>query len=416
MAWIFLAALARAETGELSLAEVFRRAEARYPTLSAARARVAGAESAVGVARSAYLPTVEAAAIYSTGFPGSSGGLGIQGLVGSAYRSGLAGGLVLRQNLWDFGRTSAGVEAAREERDASRDVVAVARFDLEREAMTVYYDCGRYRSQLESWRETEEEARAVEKEISHFVRTGQRSEVDRYLAAAQTEEAAQAVAGFEARLRVTSRRLALMVGMPEEAVICPRLPVRGKSIGPVAGTGASPLVARARKEIEAARSRLSQARAGHLPRLVGIASVGDMQNARLVPEQSYALGVGLIIPIFDGWRTSGEVDRASAKVQEKEAELAVTRQRLSELSTRYDELIESSRARLEHLERELDLAEHGFQLAKERYFSFRGVLVDLREALRNLTRVEGQANDAWADLLQAEAAKRLVNGEAPPPR
>ncbi len=86
---------------------------------------------------------------------------------------------------------------------------------------------------------------------------------------------------------------------------------------------------------------------------------------------------------------------------------------MDEADSRYDEIVDASRARLEHLEREQKLAEDGFSVAKSRYFKFQGTLVDLRDALRNLGRIETDMSDTEADLLEAADSKTLLNGASP---
>src|SRR3954470_12717388 len=95
---------------ELSLSDALRAAVQASPRVSAGRARAAAAESATGAARSSYYPQVDLYATESTGFPGSTRGLSLDGLVGSPYRSGAAAGVSARMTLVDFGRASASVE------------------------------------------------------------------------------------------------------------------------------------------------------------------------------------------------------------------------------------------------------------------------------------------------------------------
>ena len=51
-----------------------------------------------------------------------------------------------------------------------------------------------------------------------------------------------------------------------------------------------------------------------------------------------------------------------------------------------------------------------FNLAKQRYLSFLGTVIDLREAVRNLARIELQSNDKNADLILALGSKAALNG------
>ena len=94
--------IAYGEGNELTVSDALRLAEQTDPSLKAANARVAQAEHSVGIARSDYYPRVDLEAIDSTGFPGSSGALGVEGLMGSPYRSGLGYGAVASMTLFRF--------------------------------------------------------------------------------------------------------------------------------------------------------------------------------------------------------------------------------------------------------------------------------------------------------------------------
>ena len=52
-------------------------------------------------------------------------------------------------------------------------------------------------------------------------------------------------------------------------------------------------------------------------------------------------------------------------------------------------------------------------MAKNRYLKFQGSLVDLRDALRNLGRIEVDLEDTRADLLEALGSKALLDGAVP---
>jgi len=90
--------------------------------------------------------------------------------------------------------------------------------------------------------------------------------------------------------------------------------------------------------------------------------------------------------------------------------LGAVQLRMDEVNAKYDEIIDASKARIEHLEREEKLAREGFAVAKNRYFKLQGNLVDLRDALRNLGRIETDMKDTQANLLEATGAKDLLNG------
>jgi outer membrane protein len=397
---------------ELTLAEVLSQAEQNSPSLKAARSKEKAAHEGVGVARSAYAPSIAAEGLDSWGFPGSSGALGIGGLMGSPYRSGTAAGLAATDTLFDFGRTESSVRTAEKNEELQREGFEVDRYAVDLDVLRTFYSCSRFRSEHEVWDGLHDETEIVAKEVVKYVATGQRSIVDKYLAQAQVEEARTNRNYFKSRMNSTVQRLALLTGSKEADLSCPAGPGTAESV-PLYPTGAvNPYVLRSQTEVEAAENRLAEQKADFLPKIVGVASVGGMDGVRLVNRTDYSGGLGIILPLFDGLGTVHRVGEARAALEAKTQELGAVRLETDELNARYDEIIDASKARIEHLEREQKLAEEGFSVAKNRYFKFQGTLVDLRDALRNLGRIETDMRDTQANLLEAEGSKALLNGSS----
>jgi outer membrane protein TolC len=398
---------------ELTLAEALSAAEKADPALEAARQREASAQAGVGVADSARYPVVSADAVDSWGFPGSSGALGLGGLVGSPYRSGAAAGLVARDTLYDFGRTAVISRTARQEREVRRQETELERRALDLDVLRAFEECSRFRSGREVWDRLHGETELVAREIARYVTTGQRSVVDRYLSDAQVEEARTNRNYFGSRMRSTLKRLALLTALPASDLTCPAMPPLDQAPVPSAANGPDPFVLRAQSEVELAKTRLAGAKDDYLPKLYGVASVGTMERARLVNKEDWSGGLGVTVPLFDGFGTESRVKRARADLEARARDLDAARVRVAETDDRYDEVIDSSKARLEHLARELSLAQEGFRVAKDRYFKYQGTLADMRDALRNLGRIENDMAQTQADLLEAVGEKALVDGGRP---
>ena len=98
---------------ELSLDDALAAAERSSPLLKAGDLHERAAREKVGQARAYYFPVIDADGIDSWGFPGSIGYLGEGGVASSPYRKGLAGDVVARQTLFDFGRAQAKVREAK---------------------------------------------------------------------------------------------------------------------------------------------------------------------------------------------------------------------------------------------------------------------------------------------------------------
>lgn len=396
---------------ELSLRDLFYQVEKTDPAFSAASARKTQAEEAVNISQAGYYPKIDIEAIESAGFPGSTSLLGIGGLMGSPYRSGIGYGITATIPLLDFGRTSHSVDVAMKGIQVEEANQKVLRIRVYQSAFETYVDCSRFRSLGDMWEHMAHEAVKIENEVSRFVRTGQRSVVDEYLAKTQSEEARTGVAEFRQRYETIRQRLAVITGLAEKVPTCPHLDdLTERGLDVLHEDAESPILTRAASQILVAQERIAEKIAGHYPKLVGLASIGGMEAARFVDSQNYAVGIGLVIPVFEGFKISSEVSQARAASLEKDFELLSSRQRVAEINLTYDENIISSRVKLQHLEDELTLAKQAYDLASKRYLSFQGTLVDVRDSLRNLQRVALDSNVVRAQLLLGVGQKKIVNG------
>lgn len=402
-----------AQPEELGLSAALLAAESASPELKAAAAAEAQAVSELRLGRSYYYPSLEAQGIQSYGFAGSNGALGLGGLMSSPFRYGPAGGLVSQWTLFDAGRGYR-LSAARARLDAAKARARAARYAVDEAALRAYLEAATDRAQSEAWREVGARVTQTLQAVERFVRTGQHSPVERLLLQDQADEAAMNRDAFAARYEIALRRLALLLGRPDAALACPAVNAisTGAASNWIPGPG-SPDVERARADERAARQVAGQRAGERLPRLAALGSVGAMQRARLVDMKDYSAGVGISVPLFEGFRLSGALAQAREAAAERASDLDAARLRAAEAELGFDEASETARVRLGYLDRQLDNAGQAFELARRRYLAFEGPLVDVREALRNLGRVRSQRNDAASELLLAHCAKLLFNGAQP---
>jgi outer membrane protein len=397
----------------LTLEETLRLAEGNNPATQVARERENAAESAVGIAKSGYYPSLTFEALETTGFPASSNPMGIGGIMGSPYRSGWAYGLVAQATLWDFGRTSGAVSSARHDQLAAAEATRVQAAEIDQQTAAAYFDCVRFGSEQEAWSYVAKAAGSIFGEVKRFAKTGQNSVVERTLAEAQLEQAQTEVAALGERRRLAFERLRVLTGLPAGPVACPLLDELKESKLLPAANEKDPWTALAAEQVSAAEARVSQAKAEFLPRLLATASIGDMHKSRLVPEKDSAAAIGVSWPIFEGFRTKYRVQEANAIAAGRAASLAAVVQDRDQTLARYAETTGAASVKLTHLQEELRLAESGVKLAQKRYHSFQGNLIDMRESLRNFARVKTDWIQTRLEYDQAKVAVALLNGARP---
>jgi outer membrane protein len=377
------------------------------PKLAESRAHEEATKSSIGVAESGFLPSLSFEAIDSSGFAGSSAETGVGGIMSSPFRSGYAYGAVLTQTIWDFGRTTNQVRAAESAADSAAASTGVSLYQVQLDAVRTFYHCSLDRSEMDAWNSMLEESKLVANEVNRFVKTGQRSVVEKYLADSQMEQAATLAASFAKRYEIALRRLSILSGIDEQKP-CPVLPLNTAVSLPSAPTTLDPLILQKQADLSASQAHLDRTKAENYPTLVALASAGEMQDYRLVSKQNYSLAVGVVFPLFEGLRTTNEIHRARAEVDQKERALDSAKQDLDEVSTQYEQEISATQTQFEHLMKEFELAQKGFEVAKKRYFALQGSLLDLQEALRNLERTRTQLDSVGAEYRIAAYSKALL--------
>ncbi len=392
----------------LTSKEVIEKIMEYSPELRAKKLETMAAEEQIDVQRAGYFPKIDFEATDSTGFPGSSGQLGIGGLMGSSYRSGLGVGFLIEGRIFDFGRTKSKLELAKAEFETKKVDADLTTEQVKRVALLHLIECAHWVSLSESWNELVQESLLVEREVKQFIKTGQRSIVEQYLVDSQIEEANTQVADYQSRVKDEMQTLSILLGDKDEFV-CPNID-QIEILADEWPIESVPLYRKVQKQYLLSQQKVSAAKSDYLPELIGIASFGSEERSRVVPTQDYALGVGLKIPLFEGFKTTHEVHEAEAKMEAAEEDLNATRDQVILMNRQIDRKIRTQSIKLDHLKTEMALAHDGFKVAKQRYFSFEGKLIDLRESLRNLSRVLTQRIDARFEIERLKIEKQVMNG------
>ncbi len=404
----FVAPLKAQQSKAVSIEEILSLAEQNSYAIAASHYQELAAKKGIIIAKAGYFPVLNFEAIDSWGFPGSSSWTGVEGLMGSPFRKDLAGGLVAKQIVYDFGRTNFNVKKSQYQTDLAKQNTKITAYEAKLLALITYYDCAQYHTLESIWRSLSKEATVITKEVEHFVKTGQRSIVDNYLSQIQLEEARTAAAFFAQKAKGTKHELAVITGLDENCFTCEILNEKSQGLKDP-DLYSSPFLARARADLKIAQAELSREKADLMPKIVTVASVGGMENTHLVGKKYYSIGLGVTVPIYD-LSVVGGIKRAKEVVCAKNEEVEAQIQFLQEMNSKYDTIINSSQVRLDHLKHELVLAKEGFKVAKKRYFNLEGQLIDLREAFKDLAKASVDTEDAYANLLKGQGSKELLNG------
>lgn len=410
---LFVASFARAQT--MSLREVLRKAEISSPRLRAANYREQAARQGIDIQKSRHLPDLNAAAIASTGDPGSFSFLDVDGNISAANRVGEGAALILKQDIYDFGRTSSAISAAEAQRDYEYRRTAITRSQVDEQAMLTYVGCSFLREEVTNSEFVAEQAKILARETGSFVKSGQRSIVERYLVDAQVEEAKTRIEEFKERVKIVQNRLAIELGEgPTASVQCsPLSELETEFAALEKSPGANPALEAQKVRVHLTETQVDFAKAQTRPLFVGQLSGGYFDNNNLRDKMNYGAGIGITVPLFTGFRLEAGIDQALARLSAERSMMAEVTQDVDRANSEYDEQIKSLGVRLAFLRNEEKLAKKVFDLAHGRYKSLQGNMVDLREAIRNMTRVSQSTDEATRDLLLARGRKTLLNGTDP---
>ncbi len=407
---------AAAATEIVRLERLEAQALSRRAAVEVERARLVGARSGIELAKSARMPRV-GASLFTRAGPGGQL-VRVSDVNGNEYlvqgtppvddeipwepRFGYGAALSAEQRVYDFGRTSAAIDAAEAEAAGAEASVAAAREKVVREVRLAYLG---WLAAVLAQRGSEsslQRARQRRLQIEGRVAEGLRPPSDAATAAQQ--ELALELEALKQRGRVEAARLALeraaATTLTRDAVPDQRLLERQ----PPRGSKPAAEIIALRKQADAAfkNARARERSAG--PELNAQANLGLRgQNELLSPY--YDVTLSLSLPIWDGGAGAGraraEQARAAATLAEsRELEGALRIERAMALSD-----FETARQRVALCEKLHALAMERLSGAAELYAAGSATFDVVLDAEDELTRAEQELYSAR--LARAEAVLRL---------
>ena len=138
--------------------------------------------------------------------------------------------------------------------------------------------------------------------------------------------------------------------------------------------------------IEAADAKVRQQRSGHLPKVAFLGSAHHLENSLGTGAtsdsnlQNWSVGVGVELPLFNGFRTREKVKQAQAEAQQRRAQRDLLRQGLAMK-------VKSLFLEIEQVERQVAISEEAVNSAKENRDlaerSYRNDLIEAREVFES---------------------------------
>ncbi len=336
----------------------------------------------------------------------------------------------LVQSIYEGGRMSAALGAARLIKDRALLNYQTAVADLVLEVELAYYDTLLAEKQIEV---REASAELLEKELLDSERRLAAGTVPRFnVLRAEVELANARPPLVRARnsLRITRNRLTNVIGLsippgtPEDMplLLTDKLAAEPLTLGLQAALD----LARARRTELASlrrtgalrREEVKTARAGYKPRLQAFGGYewsSSMFNRDLTDEvHGWLTGVQLTWNLFDGFETQGRVKEAAALMERAEIELEDAALRVDlEVRTAYSRFLEA-RELLVSQEKVIEQGEEALRLANARSEAGTGTQLDVLGAQTALTEARTQHNVALHGFAVARARlQRAVGNNVP---
>jgi outer membrane protein TolC len=365
----------------------------------------------ISAATAGHYPNLDVTGSYTHGFSGSYGALGLHGFAASPFKSAYGASVNLWWTLLDFGRTSAQVEAAEARRDGAGAQLSLVIWMVQLEVTLTFHECVRTRQvHAASVSLVRERQQRVDLVLGQS-ESGTRSNLDLELARADLARAKADERTLDADAAVCVLHLAANMGRNPDLEPLP-IPGENVSLGLIDYKDPN-ILQRAleyRPDLKLLRARIDEAKAmrsrvtsGHFPEIRASASVGyarvneDFNPFSPDDPPFYSAGVGLHLPLFEGFRLYHESDAWGARIRAYQAqERAHINRVTAEVRTAIEHL-KASRIRFQLAEEGLPAAKRAFELAKGQYEA------GITSAL-NLFTAETALWNAHRDVAEARAA------------
>jgi len=360
-----------------------------HPRIKSANERVGSQQAVLGQQMSAYYPTISMSNSYRTSQSSTNGG---NDHAADAFSS----QAIANMTLYNFGKREGNVQAARETLDATKNDYETTNQDIVLSIKQAYYVYLGSQALVKVRQDTVRSRELLVRQARGFYEVGTRARIDVARAEANLYSAQADLIAAENGVKIAWVTLRNAMGSPR----LPEQPVAVDS--PEVEISMNLAEARTRafetrtelKSFDAQRRASDQliavARRSHLPDIIFDASYGRRhvsdqtvggQNLNTFPLQpTWSVQLSLIIPIFDGFRTTNRVEETlhnyyNVKFQEEE------RRQLIALDVKQSYLrVVETQERINATDSAAKAAKENLDLAQGRYAVGVGSIIEITDA------------------------------------
>ncbi|MBI3601340.1 MAG: efflux RND transporter permease subunit [Candidatus Omnitrophica bacterium] len=399
-------AQASAKGKVLTLQEALEKSLSQNPKIMIAKAKTAQAQAEVDMAKSGYWPRLNLSAMDSYGLGSSSSAIGITGVVNSTHRKGGAVGVDSAWTIYDFGRTSNKVQAAREEAQAQDKDMERQMAQIKLMISRTYGECAFYTGFNHLLTDRIERQKLLVEEIQKYTRSGLNSQVDLKLMQAAFEKTRAIQRESEGFLYQSIDKLKEWMGDSHmESFVCVPLPEISTEVLALdalitQALKERPEIKTAQKHYEAAQASRWSAEGEHAPKIVAVSSVGELEKTDPAGGDQWSAGIGVTVPFFDGFLTEAKIAKAKAQEAEAKASLEEVRNQIQQEAASSYAQWQAAQQMRPIVEKQYQLTKEAYDLAHHRYTGKMGTFIDLQNA-------ESAFAQAQQESLKAQIQERL---------
>ena len=379
----------------LTLEEALVTALKNHPQVVEAKENLKGAEARTGQALANYYPQISFSADWNKGrtFLSAQENIKLTEVHSDAF--------YLKQTIYDFGRTSGSVEAARSNRDATDKALAVTTQDLSLRVRSAFYLVLATEKQNLAVRDTVRSRDDIFRQAEEFFKQGIKAKVDVARAESNLFAAKTALIRTENNREIAKMELANAMGMsaledrtlvePPPSVVS--LPEKNSALQEAVRNRVELKQVADQKAVASANLKI--AKGSYLPILSGMANVGYADKNFPPNGNIWGVGLDLTVPLFSGFSSVEQVREATSTINAIEARQSNLRlQIIKEVESAWLGGNEAS-ARMVSTQKEVVAANENKLLAEGRYQEGVGSIIEVTDA-------QSQALEAQTANIQAK--------------
>src|SRR6266550_2692566 len=358
-----------------------------HPRIKAAGERIGSQAAILGQQMGAYYPTISSTRFYRTGTAGSTGV--VNPFAADAYSSQLN----FNFTLYNFGKREGNVQAARETLDATKQDYETTNQDIILAIKQAYYVYLGAQAIVNVRKDTVRNRDLLVKQAQGFYQVGTRARIDVARAEANLYTAQADLIAAENAVKIAWVTLRNAMGSPR----LPEQPVAEDSPEITFSmnlAGARDVAFDTRTELKsfdalkrAADQLIAVARRGHLPDIIFDSFYGRTHKSgdTAFPETFplkpvWQVQLSLVIPIFDGFRTTNRVEETLHNYYNIKAQEEDRRQQIAlEVEQSYLRVVETQE-RINATESAAKAAKENVDLARGRYEVGVGSIIEVTDA------------------------------------